>query len=205
MIYQTTLNGIPLTTGDVVCTSDGAYGVRWGDLWRLLGALVPGPIDHVAIYVGPGGRFVESGARGVIAFEMPGPRWDAETLAGERLLVDTLYGVANPLGGRKLARAAEKRVRAAVARYCLAQAASQKPYNLNFFDRDTEDAFYCSQLVYRAYLPHGIDFGTPESLRDLVDDHEDHALPPILAATPVVLPQQIWNLCLEKHLANAAL
>ena len=27
-----------------------------------------------------------------------------------------------------------------------------KPYNWNYFDRKTKDSYYCSQLVWRAYL-----------------------------------------------------
>ncbi len=31
-----------------------------------------------------------------------------------------------------------------------------KPYNWNFFDKDTEEKFYCSQLVWKAWLDAGI-------------------------------------------------
>lgn len=32
-----------------------------------------------------------------------------------------------------------------------------KPYNKNFFDKNREDKFYCSQLVWKAWLKQGID------------------------------------------------
>ncbi len=60
--------------------------------------------------------------------------------------IDILYGVAYPLQGRGLSKETEANIRRSVADYCLAQAAANKPYNLNFFDPDTERAFYCSQL-----------------------------------------------------------
>lgn len=49
---------------------------------------------------------------------------------------------------------------AAAANWCYSQIG--KPYNYNFFDRDTRISFYCSQLVWAAYKDlYGIDLDTP--------------------------------------------
>ena len=48
---------------------------------------------------------------------------------------------------------------AAAANWCYSQIG--KPYNYNFFDRDTRNSFYCSQLVWAAYKDlYGIDLDT---------------------------------------------
>lgn len=48
----------------------------------------------------------------------------------------------------------------AAADWCYSQRG--KPYNWNFFDKDTRSAFYCSQLVWAAYNDlYGIDLDTP--------------------------------------------
>lgn len=181
MIYQTTISGLPVRTGDVICTQDGAEASLVGRLWRALGHFVPGEIDHVILYVGPGGRCVEAGARGVIVFEAPDGPWSAEQMADERLLYDTLVGVADPLAGRGLAPEEEERIRAGVAAYCIEQAVANKPYNFNFFDPETDAAFYCSQLIYQAYLEYGVDLARGEIDADVRDD------------VRLVLPQVIWQ------------
>ena len=83
--------------------------------------------------------------------------------------------------GRDLAEMDEISIRQAVAEYCLAQVG--KPYNINFLNPDTERAFYCSQLAYKAYLPHGIDLNT------------DHGVPHIIGSHRIVFPNEIWSGC----------
>ncbi len=189
MSYLHRFNGLTLRTGDILCTRNGVPGSLFGELWRLLGRLVPGEIDHCAIYIGPGGRCVESGARGVIAFTMPGTVWEAGPLGDERLLLDELVGVAYPLARRGLSDVEEQRVREAVAAFCLDHVQQRTPYNPNFFNADTDGALYCSQLVYKAYLPHGIDLNsgarvTGDSL-----------------ARRIVFPEDIWHTCAGRRVA----
>ena len=68
MIYTYQINGMPVQTGDIICTMNGKPDILPGEFWRLVGRLVPGDVDHVAIYLGPDGRCAEAGARGVITF-----------------------------------------------------------------------------------------------------------------------------------------
>jgi len=87
--------------------------------------------DHVAIYIGPKGRCVESGSLGVIKFNVHNGVWDTEFMARKRgLLLDTFYGVSYPLDGMELSKEKEHEMRITVANYCLTQVG--KPYNLNF-------------------------------------------------------------------------
>jgi len=51
-------------TGDIICTTDGGGEIFAGQFWRLVGKLIPGEVDHIAVYVGPQGRCVEAGAKG---------------------------------------------------------------------------------------------------------------------------------------------
>src|SRR5512138_301493 len=156
MIHTFQVEGLTIQTGDILCTMNGKPDILPGEFWRLVGRLVPGDVDHVVMYVGPGGRCVEAGSRGVITFDLPGPAWDTERMAPQRgHLFDTLYGVASPLDGLSLSGDEEAGMRSAVAAYALAQVG--KPYNLNFLDAETERAFYCSQLAYKAYQQVGID------------------------------------------------
>jgi hypothetical protein len=186
MVYEHNFHGIPVRTGDVICTSDGGEGGLYAALWQALGSLVPGPIDHCAVYVGPGGRCVEAGARGVITFDMTDP-WDAAGRHDVRWLLDTFYGVAYPLAGRGLGREEERRIRAGVAAYCLEQAVAAKPYNFNFLASDADDAFYCSQLVYKAYKRFGVELNTNSG--------------GVLAGAlqQVILPVAIWESCQERR------
>lgn len=183
MIYAHEFHGIPLQTGDIICTQDGEEDSPFGQIWRLLGRLVPGEVDHCVVYVGPGGRCVESAARGVLVFEMPGNTWEAGALSQKRLLLDTFYGVAYPLAGRDLRPEEEKRLRVAVANYCLDKALLSKPYNLNVFDAQRDSAFYCSQLVYKAYLRQGLDLNS------------NTGVPVGGLLERIVFPQEIWNAC----------
>lgn len=186
-LHSHTLNGLPLRTGDVLCTFDGRHGTLFARLWRLMGLLIPGEIDHCVIYVGPEGRYVESTARGVILFDMPGDTWDPLLRARKRLLVDNLVGIAYPLEGRGFNPSEEAEIRRGVAAYCLDKAARNAPFNYNIFNPYTDGAFYCSQLVYRAYLTHGVDLNTNQGVPST----------PIL--DKVVFPQEIWNACVHRR------
>jgi len=78
MIYDYEINGLPVKTGDLLCTSDGDWGSILGVFWRVVGAFIPGKVDHIAVYVGPRGRCVEAGMQGrVSTFEIPGGCWEA--------------------------------------------------------------------------------------------------------------------------------
>ena len=182
MIYRFKINGVPLQTGDLICTTDGGSVIVAGEFWRLVGKLVPGPVDHIVVYVGPGGRCVESGLGGVHLFEATDP-WDAEAMLSQRFFPDQFYGIAYPLKGKGLSPEQETRIRESVAAYCLAQAEARKPYNVNYLDSQTEEAFYCSQLAYKAYLPHGIDLNTGQEIPDL------------RGTRSIIFPQEIWAGC----------
>jgi len=191
MIYTYEIDGLHVQTGDVICTIDGELDIMPGDFWRLLGRMLPGEVGHVAVYVGPEGRCVESAGRGVVTFTVEANTWAVERMIKQRgRFVDKLYGVAYPLRGRGLSKEKQARIRRSVADYCLAQAEANKPYNLNFFDPDTERAFYCSQLPYRAYLAHGINLNT------------DCGVPNIPGTSSIVFPQEIWSGCQHQRVAD---
>ncbi len=180
MVYTYQIEGISLQTGDILCTMNGKPDILPGEFWRLVGRLVPGDVDHVAIYLGPNGRCIEAGARGVITFDVPGGRWDTEQMAPQRgLLFDTFYGVSAPLTGIGLSEGEEFEMRSTIATYCLAQMG--KPYNLNFLNTETEAAFYCSQLAYKAYEQIGIDLNTGLAMEQLP------------GTNAIIYPQEIWN------------
>ena len=180
MVYTYQIEGIAVQTGDIICTMNGKPDILPGEFWRLVGRLVPGDVDHVAIYLGPDGRCAESGARGVITFDIPEGNWDTENMARQRgLLFDTFYGIASPIDGLQVSEEEEFEMRSRVAAYCLAQLG--KPYNLNFLNPETEDAFYCSQLAYKAYQQIGIDLNTGLAMEQLP------------GTNGIVYPQEIWN------------
>lgn len=184
MEHSYSINGIPVKTGDVICVSDGGAPVFAGQFWRLLGKLIPGDIDHVIVYLGPDGRCVESGPKGVVTFNVENGSWDTLAMREQRHgIIDSFYGVAYPLKRTTLSDAQQTKIREGVAEYCLAQAAAKKPYNLNFFDSKRTDAFYCSQLVYLAYLPFGIDLNT------------NKGVPDIPGTESIIYPQEIWDGC----------
>jgi hypothetical protein len=188
MVHSFEIDGLPVKTGDLVCTQDGGDTFIVGQFWRLIGRMIPGDVDHIAVYVGPGGRCVEAGAKArVIEFDTMGDSWDAARMLGQRGFEDRLYGVAYPLEGKGYDEEREKAVRESVAIYCLEQAKMRKPYNLNIFDSETEEAFYCSQLAYKAYLRHGIDFNT------------GRGVPGILLAEKIVFPQEVWESCVGRR------
>jgi len=184
MVHSHIINGLPVKTGDLICTTDGDNRDITGKFWRLLGKLIPGEIDHIIVYVGPGGRCVEAGAKGkVIEFKTAGVRWDFEAMIAQRGVRDHLIGVAYPV--ETVARSDEEiaQIRDSVASYCLKQAKKEKPYNMNFLDSRTEDAFYCSQLAYLAYLKHGIDLNSGQGVPNLPFSNQ------------IVFPQEIWEGC----------
>ncbi|MCK6585335.1 MAG: hypothetical protein L6Q49_19720, partial [Anaerolineales bacterium] len=134
----------------------------------------------VAIYTGPEGRCVEAGARGVIKFTVFDGQWNTERMARRRgLLFDTFYGVVSPLDALELSENEEHEMRKAVAAYVLAQVG--KPYNLNFLNAETEEAFYCSQLAYKAYQQVGINLNTGLAME---------LLP---GTNAIIYPQEIWE------------
>ena len=184
-IHTFEIEGLAIQTGDIICTSNGKPDILPGEFWRLIGRLIPGDVDHVIMYVGPGGRCIEAGSRGVIAFDMPDTKWNTEIMAGQRgLLFDTFYGIASPLEGQGFSEEDENQMRTIVTSYCLAQIG--KPYNLNFLNAETEDAFYCSQLIYKAYQQVGIDLNTGLSMEQLP------------GTNAIIYPQEIWGECMHR-------
>jgi len=182
-IHKEIINGLEVKTGDLICTTDGGETFMAGQIWRLIGKLIPGDVDHIAIYVGPNGRCVEAGAKlKVVAFDVPNGNWNADIMAEQRgHLMDTIYGVAYPLAGRNFTPEKEAQVREKVAAYCLAQIG--KPYNINFLDSATEKAFYCSHLAYKAYLQHDIDLNSGREIPD------------IPGTASIIFPQEVWAGC----------
>jgi cell wall-associated NlpC family hydrolase len=179
-IYTYQIEGIALQTGDIICTMNGKPDILPGEFWRFVGRLVPGDVDHVAIYVGPNGRCIEAGARGVIKFTVFDGLWNTDRMARRRgLLFDTFYGIASPVDGLQASQEEEREIRSRVAEYCLAQVG--KPYNLNFLNAETEEAFYCSQLAYKAYQQIGIDLNTGLAMEQLP------------GTNAIVYPQEIWD------------
>ena len=116
-----------------------------------------------------------------------GATWNADEMRSERgPFVDILYGVAYPLLSVDIDPARAVAIREDVAAYCIRQAELNKPYNLNFFDSDTEGSFYCSQLAYRVYLRNGIDLNTGASVWS------------IFGTEKIILPQEIWDGCVHE-------
>jgi cell wall-associated NlpC family hydrolase len=180
MIYTYEIEGIPVQTGDIICTMNGKPDILPGEFWRFVGRLVPGDVDHVAIYLGPDGRCIEAGGRGVITFDVRVGYWETERMARQRgLLFDTFYGVVSPLDALGLSEEEEYEMREKVAAYCLAQVG--KPYNLNFLNSETEESFYCSQLAYKAYQQVGIDLNTGLAMEQ------------IPGTNAIIYPQEIWD------------
>jgi hypothetical protein len=180
MVYQYLLNGNVIKTGDIICTTDGDENLLPGQFWRLIGLLIPGDVDHVAIYIGPDGNFIESGPNGVIEFSINKNIWNAEKLTKQRgPLIDKLYGIAYPFFNKILSIEEEYFMRESIYQYCLKQIG--KSYNINFLDSDTESAFYCSQLIYKAYLSIGINLNSSLNITRLP------------GTEIIVFPEDIWN------------
>jgi hypothetical protein len=181
MVHLFEINGLAVKTGDLICTVDGGGPIVPGQFWRLIGKIIPGEVDHIVIYIGPGGRCVEAGAKGVISLETDSHIWNSTAMLEQRSLLDELYGIAYPLEGKNLSSEEENTIRERVAEYCLAQ--SGKPYNLNFLDSATDDAFYCSQLAYKAFLRQGIDLNTGKGVLEFP------------GTGSIIFPQEVWESC----------
>ena len=180
MIHKYQIEDLVLETGDIICTRNGKPDILPGEFWFLVGLLIPGDVDHVAIYLGPDGRCIEAGSRGVNPFHAHDGIWDAEFMTKERgLLIDTFYGVAYPFKRLNLSKDEEEKMRIKVAEYSLANVG--KPYNINFLNAESEKSFYCSQLAYKAYQQVGIDLNTGLAMEQLPGTNE------------IVYPQEIWN------------
>ena len=179
MVYTYQIEGLTVQTGDIICTMNGKPDILPGEFWRLVGRLVPGDVDHIAIYLGPDGRCIESGSLGVVTFDVHDGRWNPEHAMPERgLLVDSFYGAAYPLDGLGLSEDEEMQMRIAIAHYCLEQIG--EPYNLNFLNSETDEAFYCSQLAYKSYQRVGINLNTGQSVPD------------VPGTSSIIFPQEIW-------------
>jgi hypothetical protein len=185
MIHSFEVESLAIITGDIICTVDGKPDLLPGKFWHLVGHLVPGDVDHVAMYVGPAGRCVEASSSGVVAFDIPDSTWDVERMTSQRgMVLDTFYGIVSPLEGQGFSEDEESQMRTAVAKYCLAQVG--KPYNLNLLNPETEEAFYCSQLIYKAYQQVGINLNTGLSIEQL------------LGTNAIIYPQEVWNECVRR-------
>lgn len=156
MIYEFSINDKKLKTGDIISTKDGTNSI-YSIGYRMLGALIPGEVDHSVLYVGPGGLCVEAGVFGVISFSAP-DQWDSESKFLERGLLDTFVAASSVFTGRNLSESDEIAARSFVRAYALGCVG--KPYNLDFLHPDNERAMYCSQLVYLAYKHAGINLNT---------------------------------------------
>ena len=192
--YQ--IDGLTVRTGDLICTNTTEDESVFGGLfWRFFGTLIPGEVDHIAVYVGPGGRCVEAGAKyRVTTFNIKGNTWDCSKMIEERgFILDNLYGVAYPLAGLSLSSEEEAGIRKRVAMYCIRQAEANKLYNAMFLDSMTEDAFYCSQLAYKAYLKEGIDLNTGKGVENFP------------GMESIVFPQEIWSGCKHERASARAL
>ena len=153
MIYEYTINGRRLKSGDIISTKDGNNSI-YSLGFTLLGHLIPGKVDHTVIYTGPDGLCVESGMRGVISFQAA-KRWNSKKMFKDRGLIDTFYAASSVFAGRGLSPANEQFARKFVRTYVLGSVG--KPYNFNFLDPDNESCVYCSQLAYLAYKKVDID------------------------------------------------
>lgn len=89
---------------------DGAEATWRGRIWTLVGSLIPGEVDNMLMYVGPGSRFVESGPIGVVTFEVPEPNLDSVSLRKQRGFRDRLHGVVYAVANRGLSFEEQVRV-----------------------------------------------------------------------------------------------
>jgi len=88
------------------------------------------------------------------------------------------------LDGLELSAEEEERIRHTVSEYALAQVG--KFYNLNFLNAETDQSFYCSQLIYKAYQQVGINLNTGLAMEQLPGTNE------------IVYPQEIWEGCAHR-------
>ena len=160
MVYEYTINGKTLKSGDIISTKDGNNSI-FSLGFTLLGHLIPGKVDHTVIYAGPDGLCVESGMRGVITFES-GPQWNSDATFKQRGLIDTFYAASSVFGKGDFSPEDEYMMRIFIRAYALGSVG--KPYNFNFFNPDIESSVYCSQLAYLAYRKIGINLNTGTSI-----------------------------------------
>ncbi|KKK50999.1 hypothetical protein LCGC14_3119410 [marine sediment metagenome] len=133
-----TISGLPVQSGDLLFTS-----CYWPP-----GVWLPGPIDHVLMYTGPGKRCIEAGPKGVIAFDFV-TGWKGFRSRG---IWDRVYGVGYPTDKQRIARYAVK--------FCERQVG--KPYDW-LFSKKTDTAYYCSELVFQAYQILGVRLGNVDN------------------------------------------
>ena len=178
MIYEDELMGTRLRSGDIIATVDGGASV-YGFMFHLIGTLIPGKPDHLALYLGPDNICIEAGPKGVNLFRYIDHAWDADRMFGQRGIVDALYGIGDVVRGH-LPEEEEERARTAIRRYALDQAG--KDYNYAFHDSDDDTLFYCSQLVYKACEAAGItlDLSSGKALHPLLPDK-------------IITPIEVWT------------
>ncbi|MHC4694974.1 MAG: hypothetical protein ACYS67_19760 [Planctomycetota bacterium] len=90
-VHTYTIDELTVRTGDLICTNTGRQSMPGGLFLFLFGQLIYGDVDHIAVYVGPGGRCVEAGAKyRVVTFEIAENTWDAEKMTDDRgYLIDS--------------------------------------------------------------------------------------------------------------------
>ena len=184
-VFEETLEGLTVRTGDIIGTVDGNASL-YGLLFKIIGEIVPGRPDHIAIYLGPDGICVEAAPRGVNLFRFFGGRWDTKRMQGQRDVVDSLYGVGSLLQGRFPNPKQEEDARETVRSFVLDQIG--KRYNMNFLDVDSEEDFYCSQLAYAAYKRVGLDMNVAAA----------GSLHPKFL-NRIVTPEEVWNACCPRQ------
>jgi len=180
MIFEESLEGKTVRTGDIIATADGGEGSFSGAVFKLIGVMIPGRPDHIALYLGPDGICIEAGPKDVSLFRFLGGKWEAHRMERQRGIVDKLHGVGSLIPNAAPASFDEGAARETVRTFLLEQAG--KPYNWDFLNPDQEEAFYCSQLAYAAYKRIGVNLNTPPP-RNL------HPLLP----RPIVTPEEVWN------------
>ena len=80
-IHNYKADGLVIRTRDLICTSTEAHSMPRGLFWKLFGQLVYGDVDHIAVYVEPGGRCVEAGAKfHLLTFDIVDNTWDSSKM-----------------------------------------------------------------------------------------------------------------------------
>jgi hypothetical protein len=180
MIFEESLEGRPVRSGDIIATVDGGEGSFSGALFKLLGVMIPGKPDHIVLYLGPDGICIEAGPKDVNLFRFFDGKWDAHRMERQRGIVDKLYGVGSLVPKTAAGTFAEDAARRTVRAFLLEQAG--KPYNWDFLDPDQEEAYYCSQLAYAAYWCVGVNLNVSA---------EGSLHPKFL--NRIVTPGEVWN------------
>jgi len=109
-LFEYELDGIPLQTGDLICTRDGSDTILAGEFWKIIGTLIPGEVDHVAVYLGPKGA-ASRRDRTACSCSRSRTGVGCGSMFQKRGIVDQLHGVAFPLRKRKLGIEATQRMR----------------------------------------------------------------------------------------------